>query len=144
MFGKSLVTTLEPTPGPRLARLADAWTRDAFGDALPDWTRWRALVDQLRLHPEMTAAAIAEAPMPSGSPVVDNLLAATAEKLADDAGFGRPAWTQRFPPLRTAWGAPATPRKHAINVAETPAQFAARNITMPASALWREREPAPA
>ena len=36
----------------------------------------RQIVDQLRLHREVTAAAIAEAPLPSGSPLIDNLLAA--------------------------------------------------------------------
>jgi transcriptional regulator with XRE-family HTH domain len=144
VFGKSLVATLEPAPVPRLARLVDAWTWDASGDELLDWTRWRGLVDRLRLHPEMTATAIIEAPLPSGSTLIDNLLAATAEKLADDVGIRRPAWTRNVLPLRMPWSAPATRRKHAANVASTPTQFAARNITLPASALWREREMAPA
>jgi transcriptional regulator with XRE-family HTH domain len=139
-LGKTLLTSLEPAPVPRLARLADAWTRDAFGDELPDWTRWRGFVDQLRLHREVTAVAISEAPLPSGSELIDNLLAATAEKLADDARIRRPAWTGSVPPPRTHWSAPATRRKQAANVAETPGQFAARNITLPVSALWRDRE----
>jgi transcriptional regulator with XRE-family HTH domain len=139
-LGATLVTSLEPAPVPRLCLLADAWTRDALGDELPDWTRWRGFVDQLRLHREITAAAIFEAPLPSGSALIDNLLAATAEKLADDAQIKRPAWTERFPPLRTHWSAPATPRTHAAHVAATPSQFAARNMTLPESALWRDRE----
>jgi len=65
VLAKSLVATLEPIPVPRLARLADAWTRDALGDELVNWTRWRGLVDQLRLHPETIAAAISSAPLPS-------------------------------------------------------------------------------
>jgi hypothetical protein len=49
--------------------------------------------------------------LPSGSALIDNLLAATAEKLADDAQIRRPAWTERLPPLYTPWTAPTTPRK---------------------------------
>ena len=141
VLGKALVVAPELPAVPRLAHLADCWGRDAHGQELPDWTRWRALVDRLRLHPELTALSLAEAPRPTGSPLVDNLLAALAEKLADDAKIRRPAWTREPKPLVDPWSAPATPRKHAQNVASTPEQFATRHITLPETALWRDREP---
>ena len=59
------------------------WSSDRQGEAQPDWTRWRAFADQLRLHPEIVGAALAPAPAPTGSHI-DNRLAATAEKLADE------------------------------------------------------------
>ena len=112
----------------------------AAGEAQPNWTQWRAFADQLTLRPFLTAAAIAPAPAPSGSEFVDNLLAGTAEKLADDTGIRRPSWTLRFPPLRTPWRALGTPRMRADHAARTPPQFAARNITLPATSIWRDRE----
>ena len=112
----------------------------AAGEAQPNWTQWRAFADQLTLRPFLTAAAIAPAPAPSGSEFVDNLLAGTAEKLADDTGIRRPSWTLRFPPLRTPWRALGTPRMRADHAARTPPQFVARNITLPATSIWRDRE----
>lgn len=142
VFGKTFEPSFTPalTPTPTLASLADRWTRDVHGDPLPDWTRWRALADQLLLRPELTGAAILPTPNPSGSSFVDNLLAATAEKLADDIGIRRPGWTMRYQPLREPWRPPGTPRMQTEAAARTPAQFAARNITLPADAIWRPRE----
>ena len=124
----------------RLCDLADQWTYDATGEAQPAWTQWRAFADQLTLRPYLTAAAIAPAPAPSSSEFVDNLLAGTAEKLADDTGIRRPSWTLRIPPLRTPWRALGTPRMRADHATRTPPQFAARNITLPATSIWRDRE----
>ena len=138
-LGKSWRPVLEQRPAPRIADLAGHWTSDRAGNVEPDWTRWRALADQLRARPELTAVAIAAEPKPSGSELVDNLLAATAEKLADDAGLRRPPWTRRVEPLSEPWAAATTPRKRAEHLARTPPQFAARNITLPASVIWRER-----
>lgn len=140
-LGMSWRPVLEQRPAPQIADLAHHWTSDRAGNVEPDWTRWRAFADQLRAHPELTAVAIAEEPKPSGSELVDNLLAASAEKLADDAGIRRPAWTRRIAPLGAPWAAAATPRRRAEHLARTPPQFAARNITLPASAIWRERAP---
>ena len=140
-LGKSLAPTLDRQPLPRLADLADQWSKNQPRGTRPDWTQLRAFVDHIALHPEYTAAAIAPDVMPSGSRFIDNLLAATAEKLADDRRIRRPAWTKRFPPLTTPWTAPGTPRKQTENAARTPSQFASRNITLPASAIWRDREP---
>ncbi len=139
-LGKSVGPSFEPIPMTRLSDLADKWGYDAMGDAQPDWTQWRAFADQLTLRPFLTAAAIAPAPMPSGSSFIDNLLAATAEKLADDASISRPSWTLRFPPLRIPWRAPGTARMRWDHAARTPRQFADRNITMPTTSIWRDRD----
>ncbi len=69
-----------------------------------------------------------------------NLLAAIAEKLADEARIQRPGWTKKVAALESPWEAPATPRRRALNAENTPAHFAARRITMPERAIWRERE----
>jgi len=108
-------------------------------DSEPTWTRLRGFVDQIALHPELTAAATADPPPASGSRLIDNLLAAIAEKLASDIGIRPPAWTAAIEPLETPWKAPGTPRRRAIAAAQTPPEFAARNITLPASAIWRDR-----
>lgn len=135
---------LEPRVVPRLAGLADRLGRDRAGDVELDWTRFRAFADRLQLHPELVGVAIAEAPARSGSALVDNLLAAMAEKLADDAGIRRPGWTREVRPLTTPWAAPATPRKRAEHAAQTPPQFSARGLTLPLPAIWRDRKPVPA
>ena len=131
-LGKRLVVSFEDLDKPRLADLADRCDE-------PDWTRLRSLVDHLRLNGELIAAAIAAAPRPC-SPLIDNLLAAVAEKLADDAGIQRPKWTAQIQPLEDCWETPATPRRRAANVAQTSSQFRERNIILPASAIWRDHE----
>lgn len=140
-LGKSLVPTLKQQQVPSVADLADAWTPDASGAPQPDWTAFRAVVDRLRLHPEFVGAAIAAVPRRSGSDLMDNLIAATAEKLADDVGISRPVWTRQRAPLRTPWCAPGTPRRQASYREQTPAQFAARHVTLPSTAIWRETGP---
>lgn len=136
-LGKSWAPLLEPTPVPRLADLARRWTTDANGEPQVDWTAFRGLLDRLRLHPEFVGVAISGKPSRSGSGLVDNIIAAIAEKLADDAGIQRPSWTRRVAPLREPWSAPATPRRQAAYREQTPSQFLERNITLPTSALWR-------
>jgi transcriptional regulator with XRE-family HTH domain len=98
---------------PRLADLAGRWQRDAFGEPEPNWTLLRAFADTLRHRPELTATAIAQEPMPSGAALIDNLLAAIAETVADDASIKPPQWTKRFPPLREPWATLTTPRRRA-------------------------------
>jgi transcriptional regulator with XRE-family HTH domain len=131
-LGKRLVASFEDLETPRLADIADH-------GAEPDWTRLRGLIDHLRLQPELTGAAIADAP-PLCSPLIDNLLAGVAEKLADDIGIQRPKWAAGIPPLSERWEAPARPSRRAANAASTPSQLAERNIVLPASAIWREHE----
>lgn len=123
--------------GPRLAELTDAWERDRSGQDQPVWPRLRAFLDHLTRHPELTATAIRAAPPASGSTFFDNLLAGIAEKLADDAGCARPAWTRRIPALTEPWKSLGTPRIAAAAAAATPPQLAARRIMIPSSSLWR-------
>lgn len=143
-LGKSFTPAFEEQKILRLADLADHRPPDAARDAQPDWTRLRGFADQLKLHPEFTAAAIEAAPRLSGWSFIDNLLAAVAEKLADDIGIRRPSWTKQIAALDTPWESPGTARMKAANAAATPPQFAARNITLPAAAIWRDRELIPA
>jgi len=94
--GCELELSVKRAPGPEIADLADAWSPGSRGDR-PDWTRLRAFLDTLALHPERTGSATLRKPDPSGSAVQDTLLAGIAEKLCDDAGLPRPAWTRRIP-----------------------------------------------
>lgn len=137
-LGKTLAPAFENRP---ILRLADIALDGNNGE--PDWTLLRSFADQITLHPEWTAVAIADDPSP-GSRFMSNLLAAIAEKLADDAKIQPPGWTKKIAPLETPWAAPATLRRQAMNAANTPAQFAARRITLPERAIWREREQIPA
>lgn len=120
---------------PRLADLADAWT--VRGRRVqPDWTRWRALLDHLALHPDAVADAIFVPPPPAGQPVIDALLAGVAEKLADDASLPRPAWCDDTPMLAEPY-APHVPR-HAAG-RDVPPQLAARGLMIDTESLWRNR-----
>lgn len=111
---------------------------DALGpDGEPDWTRLRAFVDHATLHPELTGALIGGAPAASGSPLLDNLLAAIAERLADLAGIRAPRWATGLPGLDERWYPPGTPRRRALAEHEALPRFARRNLFLPESALWR-------
>ncbi|WP_395152459.1 helix-turn-helix domain-containing protein [Ilumatobacter sp.] len=133
-LGKTLVPTFETRP---ILRLAEIDIDGTTGE--PNWTLLRSFADQITLHPEWTAAAIADVPS-SGSSFMSNLLAAIAERLADNARIQRPGWTKQVAALESPWAAPATPRRRAMNAENTPAQFAARRITLPERAIWRDRE----
>jgi transcriptional regulator with XRE-family HTH domain len=129
---------------PRLAELADAWSLDASGGEEPDWTRLRAFVDYLFRHPEDAHASILAAPASSGSPLLDNLIAGMAEKIADDNALHRPAWTKRVVALSAPWEGMGTARTRAAARAMTPPQFASRNVFVPAESIWRVRDRVPA
>lgn len=137
--------TMTPTSGAlpdgrvALADLTTAWRRTAFGDS-PDWTRFRAVLDQLALHPEAIPRAIRKPPAPSGSDMVDTLLAGIAETLADDTHRPRPAWTRRVPALEGEWTTPGTPRMLQARRACTPVQLRERGLVLDEATLWRERE----
>lgn len=120
---------------PRLADLVDAWTVRR-GRVQPDWTRWRALLDHLALHPDAIPDAIYVPPPPAGQPVIDALLAGVAEKLSDDAALPRPAWCADIPALAERY-APAAPR-HATG-RPVPSQLAARGLMIDTESLWRDR-----
>jgi transcriptional regulator with XRE-family HTH domain len=119
---------------PRLSDLADAWSRARR--LRLDWPRWRALLDELALHPDRIPEAIYVAPPPAGEPVVDTLLAAVAEKLADDAGLPRPSWTDQVPPLAEPY---APPTARTVTGHHVPVQLAARGLMIDAASLWRDR-----
>lgn len=125
-------------PRPRIADLATAWKKGAFGDA-PDWTRFRGTLDQLALHPNATARAIRKRPPASGSPMIDALLAGIAEKLADDSGRPRPAWTQQVPALVREWAMPGTPQMIESRRGSTPPQLRDRGLVLDEASLWRSR-----
>lgn len=124
-------------PVPSLADLTDAWSTDDTGQDQPDWTRLRAFTDYLAHHHDVSQAAVISAPDPSGSTFLDALLAGLAEKIADDCGFTRPAWTKRVPALARPWTSFGTPRMQAADRAATPPQLAHRNIFIPSASLWR-------
>lgn len=128
-----VVAVADPGDTPRLAEVA-AGTKDI--DTV-DWTRLRGIIDWLELHPETTDAAIADPPPRTGDPTADNLLAAVAEKIADDTGRPRPKWTRTVPGLTTPWSPPGTPRMKATELASAPAQFLSRNLRLGAGNLWR-------
>ena len=142
---EAVLTTrrLPATPtGPRsrtnLAGLSDAWRRTARGDT-PDWTRLRGTLDVLAQHPEQLPDALEARPKPSGSAVMDALLAGIADKLADDAGLPRPTWAKRTPRLESEWSAPGTPAMLAARRATTPPQLQERGLVLDESSLWRGR-----
>jgi transcriptional regulator with XRE-family HTH domain len=116
---------------PRLGQLAAAWN-ERRGRVRPHWNRWRALLDALAIEPDRIPEAICVPPPPAGHPVIDTLLAAVAEKLADDAGLRRPSWTAAIPPLAQPWQPPSRLDRH-----EVPAQFAARGLMVDTASLWR-------
>ena len=137
-IGYELDLTTRASTTPTLASLTDAWESSPRGDVI-DWTRLRAFLDHLRLHPEDTAGSIRTAPESSGSALLDNLLAGIAETLADEASLPRPDWTGRIPGLRDAWSTPGTPRTREAARVSTPPALASRGLTLARSSLWRDR-----
>jgi transcriptional regulator with XRE-family HTH domain len=139
VLGHPLVPSPDDRPQPRLADLSEAFTEDATGDQQPDWVRLRALVDQVRLRPALVAQAILPEPPRSRSELMDTLLAAVAEKLADDHGIARPRWARQRPPLSPPWSAATRPSKRAEAEVTAPVQFLRRGLLIPESAIWRDR-----
>jgi transcriptional regulator with XRE-family HTH domain len=139
VLGSPLTPSANDDDRPRLADLRDAWIQDALGTEHPEWVRFRAFADQLTMRPSLTAQAILPEPPRSGSLLIDTLLAAMAEKIADDAEIARPHWVRDRPPLAEPWSAEVRPSKRAEARANAPAQFVNRGLLIPASAIWRER-----
>lgn len=134
--GTRLDVSISSTP--QLAELVDAWHASPRGDVI-DWTRLRAFADHLSLHPENAPSSLRRMPAPSGSELLDNLLAGMAETQAEMLGEVRPEWTSRVPAMGKPWSSPGTPRMQAAARAITPRAFAARGLTLPITSIWRER-----
>lgn len=117
--GRELQLGTHRQPGPEIAELADAWSRGPRGDR-PDWTRLRAFLDQLARHPEQQGPATLRRPAPSGSALLDTLLAGVAEKICEDAGLPRPTWARAVPALPEPWANPGTPAMREAIAAATP------------------------
>jgi transcriptional regulator with XRE-family HTH domain len=102
------------------------------------WTRIRGLIDWIRLHPDVSSDAIADPPLRT-TPQLDNLLAAIANKVADDQNSQRPSWTADVPIPAEPWHAPGTPRMRASERAKAPRQFIERNIHLAEANFWRSK-----
>ena len=138
--GRQVSFALEPIPNRRsLAALADAWSPSPTGSKI-NWTRLRGFLDWLRSHPLEVDAAITTPPPRSGNLQLDSLLAAIAEKIADDAGISRPRWCAAIPTLSSPWRPPGTPRMIEQARRKAPPQFKQRNIWLAARDLWRDHE----
>lgn len=121
-----------PRP-PQLGDLVSAWSTRG-GQIRLDWTRWRALLDSLALRPERVPDAIYVPPPPAGEPIIDSLLAAIAEKLADDAGLPRPAWCVQVPHLDEPYRPPVL--RH-VPGRTVPSQLKDRGLLIDTESLWR-------
>ena len=117
----------------RLGDLSTAWS-ERDGRVRVDWPSWRAFLDELTRRPEFVPEAIYSPPLLSGQPIIDSLLAAVAEKLADDAHLPRPTWTRRVPPLSEPFR-PPTSRQ--LPDRAIPTQLAQRELMIDAGSLWR-------
>jgi transcriptional regulator with XRE-family HTH domain len=101
-----------------------------------DWTRLRGFADWAGRHPGRIPEANADPPARTGT-VLDAILAAFAEELADRHGLEPPRWTRAVGVLAEPWSAPGTPRMRAVAQAATPGPFRRRNLTLASSALFR-------
>ena len=118
-----------------LAELSSAWS-DQAGRVKIDWTRLRAFVDRIQQDPKALPAAIADPPARS-HPLLNAILAALADQLADEYEVERPRWTRAIGPLDEPWAPPSTPRMRASFEESTPEPFRRRNIILSRSALFR-------
>jgi len=132
----ALSAAAAPGLRPQLGALSDALRTTPAGSG-PDWTRLRSFVDWAVHHRDQLPVALARPPASSGSPLLDNLLAAIAEKLSDDADLPRPSWTTQIAPLRDTWRAPLRGAAAQAERAATPAQLLERGIVLGSANLWR-------
>ncbi len=117
-----------------LAAIAQLVLND--GPEIP-FTRLRGLIDWLDLNPQSAIDAIADPPPRTGNENLDNLLAAIANKIADDSPSARPAWTSDVPIPPAPWRSPGTPRMQSLEAAKAPLQFIERRIFLAGSNFWR-------
>lgn len=136
--GERLALSSKPDAGPTIADLSDAIS-DTPGTTGIDWTRIRGFLDWLHLHPGQTEKAISLPPSRS-SLELTNVLAAIAEKLADDNAVSRPRWTRTVPALPEPLTQPGTPRMVKRGRLKAAPQFLARNLWLAESDLWRPHD----
>jgi len=135
---RQLTFNVEELSEVSLSRLFDAWTVGSWGQEI-DWTRLRSFVDYMAFRPELLEGAISTPPRRSGFELLDVLLAAIAEKLADDSGIDRPRWCLTVPAHTKKVMPPGTPRMAEAAVRRSPTQFRKRNIYLSADEVWRHR-----
>lgn len=135
--GRRLVLRTTNARRVALASLSNAWSQSSSGDEI-DWTQLRATVDYLVQNPHELGTGIADPPPRSGSARLDNLLAAVAEKLADDGCLARPRWCATVPVLAQPWRSSGTPRMVASAQRSAPEQFRRRGILLSGGELWRD------
>jgi hypothetical protein len=149
---KGHTPNLGGTPSPRSPALSGSpasWTastRDRWS-ASPTWSmhgseRRTGHRSPTGLSSEPSPISCAVTPSFRASAGIDNLLAASAERVADELGLRRPRWTRLVEPLAEPWEVPGTPRMRAANAANTAPQFAARGLLIPEASIWRDRSPA--
>lgn len=133
--GNSLVVESRPRDDRlTLAELATAVDEEAERLKI-DWTRLRDFVDRVEQHPDELAKAIADPPAPT-VPILNAILAALAEQLAEEHDIECPRWTRAYGPLEESWSPPSTPRMRAAFEESTPDAFRRRKLILSRSALF--------
>jgi hypothetical protein len=95
-------------------------------------------LDWLGPHPHEIETAITTPRPRSGSLQFDCLVAAIAERVADDAEVSRPRWCASIPGLTSPWWPPGTPRMIERARRDSPPQFTQRYGWVAARDLWRD------
>jgi len=134
----SVDIVMHEVPEISITHLHDAFEVGRWGVEL-DWIRIRKFIDLLTRKPKLTAEAIVDPPRRSGVEELDVMLAAIAEKLADDVEIQRPRWCTSVPPMSYRWEHPGTPRMKAKAANEAPVQFRERNIFLSDDGIWRHK-----
>jgi len=119
-----------------IAKLSNAFTQEKWGIEI-DYLKIRIFVDYVTSRPTIIGDAIAQPPRRSGFDRLDCLLAAIAEKLADDAGIDRPKWCGTVPALGRKFSPPGTPMMIKRAAASAPSQFRKRKIYLSSLEFWR-------
>lgn len=105
----------------------------------PDFMALSIWADGIHKRPWEAATAISLGPDPGTDVRLGNLLAAMAEKTADDHGLPRPDWCADMPPLTEPWESPGTARHRERARAQAPQQFRDRRIYLSGTNIWRRR-----
>jgi transcriptional regulator with XRE-family HTH domain len=105
--------------------------------AIP-FTHIRGLIDWLGLNPSIASEAISDPPPRTNNENLDNLLAAVANKIADEGFLPRPSWTSDVPIPVVPWRSPGTPRMQSLEATKAPRQLIERRIFLAATNFWRD------